>query len=361
MLYFYPVRIFIFQINPNALSKQKFNNIVQHYFKIPAVDRRKLEQLAVEYPYSQALHTLIAKAHHDAGTDKAKETLQYAAMYATDRAVLKEIIFSKKEKTSTNQNHTDGKEEDLMSDLALLRKNRAAYEKLIEEEKPEVSKKPVRKTVASPTKTTKKVSAKKETPAKAPATRRRKSAPEADTAKTTTTKVTKATESSAKPANKKAEPKTSAKKAASATPAKKSTPPKAPKKPAARKSPVKTSAAANKKKTPVENRGTKKNASDKKNSGKKSSEDDPDHLIEKFIKKQPSLINRPVAFSPNQEDLSVDSTRYNEDLISENLALIMLNQGKKSKALEIYKKLIWKFPQKKAYFAARIEELTNQG
>jgi len=45
--------------------------------------------------------------------------------------------------------------------------------------------------------------------------------------------------------------------------------------------------------------------------------------------------------------------------VSENLAQILLSQGKKQKAIEIYKKLIWKFPQKKAYFAARIEELNN--
>ncbi len=117
---------------------------------------------------------------------------------------------------------------------------------------------------------------------------------------------------------------------------------------------------AGKKKTPVASKEEKSSASKEKPRRKKKG-DDPSELIETFIKKEPSLVNRPVTFSPNQEDLSLESTRVNEDLISENLALIMLNQGKKSKAIEIYKKLIWKFPQKKAYFAARIEELTNQG
>jgi TolA-binding protein len=39
------------------------------------------------------------------------------------------------------------------------------------------------------------------------------------------------------------------------------------------------------------------------------------------------------------------------------LAQILTRQGKKDKAIEVYKKLIWKFPQKKAYFAAQIEDL----
>jgi hypothetical protein len=39
------------------------------------------------------------------------------------------------------------------------------------------------------------------------------------------------------------------------------------------------------------------------------------------------------------------------------LVELLLKQGKKEKAVEMLKKLIWKFPQKKAYFAARIQEL----
>jgi hypothetical protein len=36
---------------------------------------------------------------------------------------------------------------------------------------------------------------------------------------------------------------------------------------------------------------------------------------------------------------------------------ILIHQGKKERAIEVLKKLIWKFPQKKAYFAAQIEDL----
>ena len=58
-----------------------------------------------------------------------------------------------------------------------------------------------------------------------------------------------------------------------------------------------------------------------------------------------------------QEDRSLKSYKSTEDLVSENLARIMVEQGKTSKAIDIYKKLIWKFPQKKTYFATQIEKL----
>ena len=83
-------------------------------------------------------------------------------------------------------------------------------------------------------------------------------------------------------------------------------------------------------------------------------------IIEEFIKKEPTISKpKPVKGKDNvpQEDLSLKSVEIKEDLISENLAIIMEKQGKIQKAKDIYKKLIWKFPQKKAYFASRIEEL----
>jgi len=60
------------------------------------------------------------------------------------------------------------------------------------------------------------------------------------------------------------------------------------------------------------------------------------------------------------KDLSQKSIEFNDDLVSENLASILIKQGKNDKAIDIYKKLIWKFPQKKTYFAALIDELKNE-
>lgn len=86
-------------------------------------------------------------------------------------------------------------------------------------------------------------------------------------------------------------------------------------------------------------------------------------IIEKFIEEQPSIgsIKKEIEKSAEEinKDLSERSTRFGDDLVSENLAVILLKQGKKERAIDIYKKLIWKLPQKKAYFAARIEEINR--
>lgn len=83
-------------------------------------------------------------------------------------------------------------------------------------------------------------------------------------------------------------------------------------------------------------------------------------IIEKFIEEQPSIGAMKKEIQTQDQinrDLSEKSTKFGDDLISENLAIILLKQGKKGRAIDIYKKLIWKLPQKKAYFAARIEEI----
>ena len=84
-------------------------------------------------------------------------------------------------------------------------------------------------------------------------------------------------------------------------------------------------------------------------------------IIDNFIINESSLVRRklkvPEGPQKPQEDLSLKSSSLNDELISENLAIIMKDQGKIDKAIDIYKKLIWKIPQKKAYFASLIEEL----
>ncbi len=79
-------------------------------------------------------------------------------------------------------------------------------------------------------------------------------------------------------------------------------------------------------------------------------------IIDQFIKAQPTI--KPKADPTPLSDLSqVKSGEFADNIISETLAKILIRQGKKEKAIEVYKKLIWKFPQKKVYFAAQIEEL----
>src|SRR5690606_38881302 len=85
-------------------------------------------------------------------------------------------------------------------------------------------------------------------------------------------------------------------------------------------------------------------------------------IINKFIENEPKLsrLEREEGPQTNRVDLSLKSLRVHQNIASENLALIMVKQGKLDKAEEIYNKLIWKFPEKKAYFVAQIEELKKK-
>jgi hypothetical protein len=80
-------------------------------------------------------------------------------------------------------------------------------------------------------------------------------------------------------------------------------------------------------------------------------------IIDQFIKTQPTITRKNAAPPSNSGDLSEPSSQFGENIVSETLVEILLKQGKKDKAIEALKKLIWKFPQKKAYFAAQIEDL----
>jgi hypothetical protein len=79
-------------------------------------------------------------------------------------------------------------------------------------------------------------------------------------------------------------------------------------------------------------------------------------IIDQFIKIQPSIKakTKPVV---EEIDLSEKSFEHTDKFVSETLVEIFIKQGKTEKAIEVLKKLIWKFPQKKAYFATRIEDL----
>ncbi len=59
--------------------------------------------------------------------------------------------------------------------------------------------------------------------------------------------------------------------------------------------------------------------------------------------------------------LAAKSVAQDDEIISETLARIFAKQGKKEHAIDIYLKLSLKFPEKKAYFADQIENLTKKG
>lgn len=59
-------------------------------------------------------------------------------------------------------------------------------------------------------------------------------------------------------------------------------------------------------------------------------------------------------------EMAINSLDKEDVLVSESLAEIHAKQGKFDKAIEIYKKLSLQNPQKKAYFAAKIDKLNKE-
>lgn len=85
-------------------------------------------------------------------------------------------------------------------------------------------------------------------------------------------------------------------------------------------------------------------------------------IIENFLLKDPGLIRSSksqLEAMGKQEDLSLNSGKLDKGIVTESYAKILTMQGRKEKAIGVYEKLILKFPEKKAYFASKIQELSE--
>ncbi|GGF16663.1 hypothetical protein [Echinicola rosea] len=83
-------------------------------------------------------------------------------------------------------------------------------------------------------------------------------------------------------------------------------------------------------------------------------------IIKAFSKKEIKLATiKEIEDTGKNTDLSKNSTQLSDKLLSESYAKLLTKQGKKDKAIDIYKKLSLKFPNKKAYFANLIKELKD--
>ncbi len=84
-------------------------------------------------------------------------------------------------------------------------------------------------------------------------------------------------------------------------------------------------------------------------------------IIEQFIQQQPNIsrIRLNQQDTAPQEDLAKRSVVKTGGIDTESFAKILVKQGKVDKAIAIYQKLMVKNPEKKAYFAALISDLTG--
>ena len=95
-------------------------------------------------------------------------------------------------------------------------------------------------------------------------------------------------------------------------------------------------------------------AGDKKESISKNS------LIDSFIAAQPSMkLNANEEEPLPDNNISLKSEEENDEIITETLAKIFVDQKKYDKAIEAFEKLCLKFPEKNSYFAAQIDEINK--
>jgi hypothetical protein len=80
------------------------------------------------------------------------------------------------------------------------------------------------------------------------------------------------------------------------------------------------------------------------------------YLIDSFIEKVDSLERLGSKETKIVGDISEKSTEENEDFMTETMADLYVQQKNYQKAIEIYNKLILKFPEKKTYFAIQIKK-----
>jgi hypothetical protein len=83
-------------------------------------------------------------------------------------------------------------------------------------------------------------------------------------------------------------------------------------------------------------------------------------IMNKFIFHEPQI--RKPNLSPDalpEKDLTASHLSHFNTPISENYAILLVKQGKISKAIEVYEKLMLKYPEKKAYFTQKINELNH--
>jgi hypothetical protein len=355
------------------VNKDHFIKVLHHYSESSTQEAEDVLLLKKDYPYSQVLHTLSARVSKDHGFSSQQVELQLAAIYAADRTVLKEIMTFEMEENDEETPETrpaetpvqrifvppapsagnDDLATEVIHDLERLNELRHNFEMMFVEVPPVVYQPPTPqpqeviseqlpveepKTVTIipevPVRATREVSLQREQP-------RKEESHIEDPGQKEHTKSRKeriielakarnpVTEQPAAPANH----------PGVETPRIKARPPRRRKEEG---------------ESLIDEIASTKAEIVPENDKQKEQID----MIDQFIKSQPSFAN--AKEKPNQpvSDLTAIKTgEFADSIVSETLVEILIKQGKKDKAVEVLKKLIWKFPQKKAYFAAQIEEL----
>ena len=323
------------------MDKNQFINVLHHFSESSVEEAQEILSLKADYPYSQMLHALSARVSKDHGFSTQQQELQLAAVYASDRGVLKDIMnksfsdFSARVYSPTlpppakkaNAENAELVEvaatvvaapeipqaedvaDQIILDLDRLHELKHNFEMMFVDLQEGREPQPIAKKAAEP----KKEIVVEEAPKKESSKARK--ARIVELARSLSSTESSPVTHDSKPARKKNQP---------------------------------VDALIE------EIKITKKEL---KPSGEKQKEQQ--QIIDKFIKTAPSIANtkEKIATAPAGDLSSIKSGEFSDNIVSETLVDILIQQGKKDKAIEVLKKLIWKFPQKKTYFAAQIEEL----
>jgi hypothetical protein len=308
------------------VDKSQFLQILQRYADTSVEEAKQISALKVQFPYSQVLQTLAARASKDHALQNQQSELQYAAVYAADRTLLKELITAaapepvNQIQVISKHVHADEQitrtidsvdvADVIMNDLERLAKLKSTFENLFMDY------------------------------------------PKSKKVRNETVEIDGAIAEKILQPNKEV---TKSKKERIIEMAKAMNP-----------QSVEDGLPQNKKRAGrLDKYG---NPMDELIAEIQSSKDEliPEsdkqkqqiEIINQFIRIQPSISNpKDRAPSPIGDLNPVKSGEFGDNIVSETLVEILIKQGKKDKAIEVLKKLIWKYPQKKAYFASQIEDL----
>jgi hypothetical protein len=317
------------------VEKENFIEVLRHYSKITEEEALRVLSLRERYPYSQLLHALTARVSKDHDFINHSKELQLAAVYAADRSVLKDVMtldnvlparvagapikqvvkstsasapipVSQPPASAFSENITNVADQ-VMSDLEKLHQLKHNFELMFVDSN-------LPKAIPS---LTEKHETDSESSSKESSKSRKARIVELAKAMAAAKESEPVEDSLPKPKKKKELPPESF----------------------------------------IEELATTKREIEPENEKQKEQLE----IIEQFIKTQPSISSPKdkVVVTPAGDLTTIKTGEFNDNVVSETLVEILIKQGKKDKAVEVLKKLIWKFPQKKAYFAAQIEELKS--
>ena len=315
------------------LTKSDLLSLLKQPEAIAAETLTDLEELARQYPYFQAVHTLIAKAKHDEQASDAEAALHRAAIYAPDRRHLRKLILEEVHRSPSEAPSTD-EAAPSSAEVAVteIQKDAGPMADAVELSGPatEQDSEPVDAPVVSPEASEPVVTEENE--------------PEAtiNTVESESETIVVTEENEGEPmADEEQELVPSAEPTTIDE--------------ADERDSVYDALEKNLKN--LQEVRSAQRPEDQKPLASGTTQQEQQELMDKFVSQEHDKLSTPMDLEATIADLAERSTLAPEELVTENLAEIFIKQGKVEKGLALYEKLSLKFPEKKAYFADKIEQL----